>query len=98
MQQQPISSARLPRLSCAAGFAAFACGAAAAGENAATADPDLSFSGFGSLGVETEQQRRFLRGHGCDQMQGYLFSRPLPPSAIAGLLCRQAHDALAGAA
>ena len=29
-------------------------------------------------GVETEAQREFLRAHGCDEMQGYLFSRPLP--------------------
>jgi diguanylate cyclase (GGDEF)-like protein/PAS domain S-box-containing protein len=27
-------------------------------------------------GVETEQQRAFLAGHGCDAYQGYLFSRP----------------------
>ena len=29
-------------------------------------------------GVETEQQRELLRTIGCDQMQGYLFSRPIP--------------------
>jgi diguanylate cyclase (GGDEF)-like protein/PAS domain S-box-containing protein len=29
-------------------------------------------------GVETEQQSRLLRLLGCDEMQGYLFSRPLP--------------------
>jgi len=29
-------------------------------------------------GVETEEQRRFLAAHGCDQMQGYLLSRPVP--------------------
>lgn len=29
-------------------------------------------------GVETEAQRRFLQDHGCQQFQGYLFSRPLP--------------------
>lgn len=28
-------------------------------------------------GVETEAQVDFLRGYGCDQMQGYLLSRPL---------------------
>ncbi len=27
-------------------------------------------------GVETEAQAEFLRGYGCDQMQGYLLSRP----------------------
>lgn len=29
-------------------------------------------------GVETAEQLAFLRHHGCDQMQGYFFSRPLP--------------------
>jgi len=29
-------------------------------------------------GVELQQQLDFLRKHGCDEMQGYIFSRPLP--------------------
>jgi EAL domain-containing protein (putative c-di-GMP-specific phosphodiesterase class I) len=29
-------------------------------------------------GVETEAQRDFLAGLGCDFLQGYLFSRPMP--------------------
>ena len=29
-------------------------------------------------GVETEAQADFLRGYGCDQMQGFLLSRPQP--------------------
>ena len=37
-------------------------------------------------GVETAQQLAFLRQHGCDQMQGYLFSRPLAASAFEQLL------------
>ena len=37
-------------------------------------------------GVETEQQRDFLRANECDEMQGYLFSRPVPPAEIAALL------------
>ncbi|SDN66862.1 PAS domain S-box-containing protein/diguanylate cyclase (GGDEF) domain-containing protein [Janthinobacterium sp. OK676] len=37
-------------------------------------------------GVETEQQLAFLRRHGCDQMQGYLFSRPLAAPAFETLL------------
>jgi PAS domain S-box-containing protein len=31
-------------------------------------------------GVETEQQFNFLREHGCHVIQGYFFSRPLPPN------------------
>ncbi|MDQ2821430.1 MAG: EAL domain-containing protein [Pseudomonadota bacterium] len=41
-------------------------------------------------GVETEQQRDFLRAHDCDEMQGYLFSPPVPAARIAGLLADQA--------
>jgi EAL domain-containing protein (putative c-di-GMP-specific phosphodiesterase class I) len=29
-------------------------------------------------GVETSAQLEFLKAHGCDEMQGYIFSRPLP--------------------
>lgn len=29
-------------------------------------------------GVETPAQQAFLQSHGCDAMQGYLISRPLP--------------------
>jgi len=37
-------------------------------------------------GVETAEQLEYLRRHGCDQMQGYLFSRPLPADAFEHLL------------
>ena len=37
-------------------------------------------------GVETSEQREFLRAHACDEMQGFLFSRPLPPRDLAELL------------
>jgi diguanylate cyclase (GGDEF)-like protein len=49
-------------------------------------------------GVETEQQRRFLLENDCDEMQGYLFSRPLPAPEVAGLLRRQADPLPARAA
>lgn len=31
-------------------------------------------------GIESEQSMAYLRQKGCDQAQGYLFSRPLPPA------------------
>ncbi|HEY3644664.1 MAG TPA: EAL domain-containing protein [Gammaproteobacteria bacterium] len=37
-------------------------------------------------GVETRAQWEFLRTHGCEGMQGYLFSKPLTPQAFADLL------------
>lgn len=37
-------------------------------------------------GVETEAQCRFLRGQQCDILQGYYFSRPLPPEEIVTYL------------
>ncbi|MPS49731.1 EAL domain-containing protein [Methylobacillus sp.] len=37
-------------------------------------------------GVETQAQLEFLRGQGCDQLQGYIFSRPLVVEDFVGLL------------
>lgn len=34
-------------------------------------------------GVETPAQLAFLRERGCDQIQGYLLGRPMPPEAMA---------------
>lgn len=33
-------------------------------------------------GVETQQQQELLRGLGCAEMQGYLFSAPKPAAEI----------------
>ena len=37
-------------------------------------------------GVETEEQLRLLRRLNCDEIQGYLFSKPIPPEALELLL------------
>jgi diguanylate cyclase (GGDEF)-like protein/PAS domain S-box-containing protein len=37
-------------------------------------------------GVETTEQLAFLSARGCDQMQGYCFSRPVAPQAIEAML------------
>jgi diguanylate cyclase (GGDEF)-like protein/PAS domain S-box-containing protein len=37
-------------------------------------------------GVETQAQCEFLRSHGCDGIQGYLFSKPLSAQEFADLL------------
>jgi len=39
-------------------------------------------------GVETAQQHAFLRAHGCDELQGYLLSRPLSAEDCARFLIR----------
>jgi diguanylate cyclase (GGDEF)-like protein len=39
-------------------------------------------------GVETEDQRKCLTHEGCTEVQGYLYSKPLPPNEISALLGR----------
>jgi EAL domain-containing protein (putative c-di-GMP-specific phosphodiesterase class I) len=41
-------------------------------------------------GVETREQVAFLRRHGCDLGQGYLFDRPMPAAQLATRLRRAA--------
>jgi EAL domain-containing protein (putative c-di-GMP-specific phosphodiesterase class I) len=43
-------------------------------------------------GVETEQQRNFLREAGCDELQGFLFSPGVPEHLIEQVV----EDRLAG--
>ena len=40
-------------------------------------------------GVETEQQLAYLRAEGCQEYQGYLFSKPVPADELAALLANQ---------
>jgi EAL domain-containing protein (putative c-di-GMP-specific phosphodiesterase class I) len=37
-------------------------------------------------GVETEEQLAFLKKRRCDEMQGYLFSKPAPAEAFEEML------------
>jgi EAL domain-containing protein (putative c-di-GMP-specific phosphodiesterase class I) len=64
-------------------------------ENAATVHPilDTIASLSRSLGVnltaegvETQEEDDLFTGLGCDQLQGYLFGRPLPPTEMAAFL------------
>jgi diguanylate cyclase (GGDEF)-like protein len=41
-------------------------------------------------GVEDDEQVRLLKDLGCDQIQGYLVSRPVPPQEVEALLRRAA--------
>jgi len=43
-------------------------------------------------GIETEAQRQVLLEQGCDEMQGYLFSRPVPADDFAALVIARSQD------
>ncbi|MDE3018598.1 MAG: EAL domain-containing protein [Nitrospirota bacterium] len=42
-------------------------------------------------GIETEEQMAFLRTAGCDEAQGYLFSRPMPAEQLTDVLKASVH-------
>jgi EAL domain-containing protein (putative c-di-GMP-specific phosphodiesterase class I) len=46
-------------------------------------------------GVETEEQLQFLSSHHCDQLQGFLLSRPLPAAAFEKFLAHGSKDVAA---
>jgi len=46
-------------------------------------------------GVETTEQLEMIRAEGCTEMQGFLFSQPLPAGEVAKLLAGQTDAALA---
>jgi EAL domain-containing protein (putative c-di-GMP-specific phosphodiesterase class I) len=43
-------------------------------------------------GIETERQLIFCRERGCDEYQGFLFSKPVPGGEFASRLKNQACD------
>jgi EAL domain-containing protein (putative c-di-GMP-specific phosphodiesterase class I) len=45
-------------------------------------------------GVETQSQYDFLKLNNCDQVQGFLFSRPLPPDELIELLHKNHREML----
>ena len=45
-------------------------------------------------GVETMEQLSFFRSIACEELQGYLFSRPLPPDQVVALLDKSVITAL----
>ncbi len=55
-------------------------------------DLDLTIT---AEGVETAEQQRWLQASGCDQLQGFLFSRPLPPDQMSQFIATHAPEAVA---
>ena len=45
-------------------------------------------------GVETEEQVHFLREIGCSKLQGYYFSKPVPPEQILSKYTREIRDGI----
>ena len=43
-------------------------------------------------GIETEEQQAILTELGCDYLQGFLFSRPLPAEQVPWLLLQKNSD------
>ena len=46
-------------------------------------------------GVESSEQLEILRAEGCNQIQGYFFSRPIPAGQVAALLEKLSGDRMA---
>ena len=44
-------------------------------------------------GVETREQVDLLRGCGCDMVQGYYFSKPVPPEEFARFIAAEKENA-----
>ena len=45
-------------------------------------------------GVETEEHYKFLKESGCDVIQGYYFSKPLPENEFTALMEREYQNGL----
>ena len=43
-------------------------------------------------GVETREQMELLKSIGCDIIQGYYFSKPLPADEFEGLIIKELKD------
>ena len=43
-------------------------------------------------GVETEAQAKIATAHGVNEMQGFLFSRPMPADKIPEIICEKFYE------
>ena len=48
-------------------------------------------------GIETERQARMLSEMSCDQFQGYLYGRPMPPGDLPGFILKNVYNTLVSA-
>jgi EAL domain-containing protein (putative c-di-GMP-specific phosphodiesterase class I) len=95
LQRIPLDSIKVDR--------AFVASISQTGSGAAVARAAIAIAhSFGlravAEGVETEEQARYLRIQGCDEMQGFLFSAALTPEQATQLLDRDAPPAQAAGA
>jgi EAL domain-containing protein (putative c-di-GMP-specific phosphodiesterase class I) len=95
LQQFPINTLKIDR--------SFVCDIRADAGDASIVDAIVAMARGLKLdlvaeGVENRTQLKYLRDHGCEEVQGYIFSPPVPAGELIELLKENSFDATLAAA